>query len=449
MRRRPPLLLIALALAAALGGAVLSLLPADRAQAPQFVLLLLLAGGSVAFAILWRAECVRVEAETAARAEAARQEAARHAAKLRADMLATAAHEVRTPLAGILGLLDLVLGGPSLPRAVRGDAVAARQAAADLMLLLRDLIEVPGEESAPIASIPFRIDETMEQVVALLRARAAAQGNRLSIAVATGTHPAWLGDPARIRQILTNLTANAIRFTEAGEVRIEARETAAGALELSVSDTGAGIPADRMATLFDRFQRSEEGTGLGLSICRDLAARMGGTIGVTSAPGRGSVFAVTLPLPRVPDGEVVPLEEAAPAAKGPPPAIRPGPPVLVVDDVPVNRRLLGHVLERAGYAHEGAGDAAAALDLLGSRPYAAILMDLHMPAVDGLEATRRIRALPGPAALTPIIAVTAEGGTETRRRAREAGMNGFLIKPVSLADLSAVLAEAIAERAAR
>jgi CheY-like chemotaxis protein len=123
--------------------------------------------------------------------------------------------------------------------------------------------------------------------------------------------------------------------------------------------------------------------------------------------------------------------------------------VLVVDDVPVNRRLLGHVLERAGYAHEGAGDAAAALDLLGSRPYAAILMDLHMPAVDGLEATRRIRALPGPAALTPIIAVTAEGGTETRRRAREAGMNGFLIKLVSLADLSAVLAEAIAERAAR
>ena len=302
MRRRPPLLLIALALAAALGGAVLSLLPADRAQAPQFVLLLLLAGGSIAFAILWRAECVRVEAETAARAEAARQEAARHAAKLRADMLATAAHEVRTPLAGILGLLDLVLGGPSLPRAVRGDAVAARQAAADLMLLLRDLIEVPGEESAPIASIPFRIDETMEQVVALLRARAAAQGNRLSIAVATGTHPAWLGDPARIRQILTNLTANAIRFTEAGEVRIEARETAAGALELSVSDTGAGIPADRMATLFDRFQRSEEGTGLGLSICRDLAARMGGTIGVTSAPGRGSVFAVTLPLPRVRHG---------------------------------------------------------------------------------------------------------------------------------------------------
>lgn len=449
MRRLAPLPLIALAVAGVLGAAVLSQQPADRAQAPLLLLVLLLAGAAAGFALLWRAECARVEAEAATRAEAARQDAARQAAKLRADMLATAAHEVRTPLAGILGLLDLVLGGPSLPRAVRGDAIAARQAAADLMLLLRDLIEVPGEDAAPIASIPFRIDETMEQVIALLRARAAAQGNRLSIAVAAGTHPAWLGDPARLRQILTNLAANAIRFTEGGEVRIEARETAAGALELSVSDTGTGIPADRMATLFDRFQRSEDGTGLGLSICRDLAARMGGTIAVTSAPGRGSNFTVTLPLPRIPDGEVVPLEEAAPAAKGPPPAIRPGPPVLVVDDVAVNRRLLGHVLERAGYTHEGAGDAAAALDLLRARPYAAVLMDLHMPEVDGLEATRRLRALPDPAGLTPVIAVTAEGGTETRRAAREAGMNGFLIKPVSLADLSAVLAEAIAERAAR
>jgi signal transduction histidine kinase/CheY-like chemotaxis protein len=432
-----------------LGAAVLSHLPAERAQWPLLTLVIILAGVALVAAVLWRGEVARAETEAASRAAAAKAETEQHAAKLHADMLATAAHEIRTPLGGVLGLLDLVLGGTGLSRAARADTQAARQAASDLMLLLRDLIEVPGEVKAPLASDPFRIDETMDQVVALLRARAAAHGNRLAVAIATGTHPAWRGDAARIRQILTNLAANAIRFTEGGEVRIEARETAAGLLQLSVSDTGAGIATDRMATLFDRFQRSEQGTGLGLSICRDLAARMGGGIAVTSAPGRGSLFTVTLPLPRVADEEVVPPEQAAPAPAPPSPSRRPGPPVLVVDDVPVNRRLLGHVLDRAGWGHEEAGDAATALTLVQSRPYAAVLMDLQMPDVDGLEATRRLRALSGPAGRLPVIAVTAQGGEDVRTLAEAAGMDAFLVKPVSAADLTAVITRALANRARR
>ncbi|WP_092953741.1 ATP-binding protein [Falsiroseomonas stagni] len=430
-----------------LGAAVLSHLPAERAQWPLLTLVIILAGVALVAAVLWRGEVARAETEAASRAAVAKAETEQHAAKLHADMLATAAHEIRTPLGGVLGLLDLVLGGTGLSRAARADAMAARQAASDLMLLLRDLIEVPGEVKAPLASDPFRIDETMDQVVALLRARAAAHGNRLAVAIATGTHPAWRGDAARIRQILTNLAANAIRFTEGGEVRIEARETAAGLLQLSVSDTGAGIATDRMATLFDRFQRSEQGTGLGLSICRDLAARMGGGIAVTSAPGRGSLFTVTLPLLRVADEEVVPPEHAAPVPTLPSPARRPGPPVLVVDDVPVNRRLLGHVLDRAGWGHEEAGDAATALTLVQSRPYAAVLMDLQMPEVDGLEATRRLRALSGPAGRLPVIAVTAQGGEDVRAQAEAAGMDAFLVKPVSAADLTAVITRALANRA--
>ncbi len=429
------------------GGALLSNLPAERAQAPMLALIIVMGGMALVAAVLWRAEVTRGEAAAEARVAAAKAETEQHAAKLHADMLATAAHEVRTPLSGVLGLLDLVLGGTGLSRAARADTLAARQAAADLMLLLRDLIEVPGEVKAPLASDPFRIDETMDQVVALLRARAVAHGNRLAVAIATGTHAAWRGDPARIRQILTNLAANAIRFTEGGEVRIEARETAAGHLQLSVSDTGAGIASDRMATLFDRFQRSEQGTGLGLSICRDLAARMGGGIAVTSAPGRGSVFTVTLPLTRVADEEVAPPEAPAPPLAPPSPPRRPGPPVLVVDDVPVNRRLLGHVLDRAGWGHEEAGDAMAAIALVQTRPYAAVLMDLQMPEVDGLEATRRLRALPGPAGRLPVIAVTAQGGDDVRAQAEAAGMDAFLVKPVSAADLTAVITRALSNRA--
>ncbi len=413
---------------------------------PVLVLLLLMAATALVGAVLWRHEASRIAAEAATRAEAARQAADLLARRLRTETLATAAHEVRTPLAGVIGLLDQVLGGQGLARPARADVTAARQSASDLMLLLRDLIEVPGEEPAPLAELPFRIDETMEQVVVLLRARAVARGNQLAVAIATGTHPTWRGDAARLRQILTNLAANAIRFTEGGQVRIEARESAAGALELSVSDTGQGIPPARLATLFDRYQESEGGTGLGLSICRDIAARMGGAIAVQSAPGRGSVFTVTLPLPRA-------AAEDMDGAAAPPTPARMAPrrataPVLVVDDVPVNRRLLGAQLEKVGHTHEEAADAATAVAMAQSRPYVAVLMDLHMPVVDGLEATRRLRALPGPAGRLPIIAVTAEGGTQTRTAAQAAGMDGFLLKPVSLPDLSSALQKAIAARAA-
>jgi len=452
--------------------AALSVVMADWVWRVDQRLLLTLFGGLAlcqltAAALVLRGVRRRDAAAREAAAASAEAIAARNALVHRqSEMLAIAAHEVRTPLGGVLGLLDLVLASPSLPPVARQDAGAARQAAGDLMLLLRDMIEAPADARPDEL---FRIDDLMEQVVALLRGRAAQQGTTLATAVAPGTPPAWIGDPLRLRQILTNLVANAIRFTVGGVVRIEAREGPARGLEVAVSDTGKGIAPERLAKMFDRFQPSEGGTGLGLSICRDLAARMGGTVTVNSAPGRGSLFSVALPLRQVPPAEVAGVHPAparltqdpasltqdpaglvqAPARMVPAPArLAPAPamplpigglPVLVVDDVAANRRLLGVVLERAGHAHQGAASAVEALQMLAAGPYRAVLMDLQMPGMDGFEATRRIRALPGAAGSVPVLAVTAQDSLESRAAATASGMNGYLPKPVGLAELAAAL----------
>jgi len=452
--------------------AALSVVMADWVWRVDQRLLLTLFGGLAlcqltAAALVLRGVRRRDAAAREAAAASAEAIAARNALVHRqSEMLAIAAHEVRTPLGGVLGLLDLVLASPSLPPVARQDAGAARQAAGDLMLLLRDMIEAPADARPDEL---FRIDDLMEQVVALLRGRAAQQGTTLATAVAPGTPPAWIGDPLRLRQILTNLVANAIRFTVGGVVRIEAREGPAHGLEVAVSDTGKGIAPERLAKMFDRFQPSEGGTGLGLSICRDLAARMGGTVTVNSAPGRGSLFSVALPLRQVPPAEVAGVHPAparltqdpasltqdpaglvqAPARMVPAPArLAPAPamplpigglPVLVVDDVAANRRLLGVVLERAGHAHQGAASAVEALQMLAAGPYRAVLMDLQMPGMDGFEATRRIRALPGAAGSVPVLAVTAQDSLESRAAATASGMNGYLPKPVGLAELAAAL----------
>lgn len=430
---------------ALIGALALAVVPAGF-----WLLAPLLAQAAMAFFVLtlWRRDAREAAVRAARDAEAVRVATEAADAERSAALLATAAHEIRTPLAGVIGLLDLVLAA-QLPRGARTDALAARQAADDLAMLLRDLIEVPAGTAAPQAAEPFRIDEVMEQVVGLLRARASVQDNHLATAVAAGTPPAWIGDSARLRQILTNLVANALRFTSGGEVRIEARENAAGALELSVSDTGKGMAPERLDQLFHRFGVSEGGTGLGLAICRELAARMGGAIAVRSAPGRGTVFTVTLPLPHAP-AEPPEVAPPPPRRRVPEPVAPPAPagalPVLVVDDVPVNRRLLGVMLERLGLPFEEAESAAAALAKATTRRYAAVLMDLEMPEVDGLEATRRLRALPGEAGRVLVIAVTAHAGEALRAATAAAGMNGHLVKPVGAAELAAELTRIARDR---
>jgi CheY-like chemotaxis protein len=319
------------------------------------------------------------------------------------------------------------------------------EAVRDLVQLLRDLVEMPDGEHMPLVARPFRIEAVTRDVAQLLHARAAGAGIALTVTIAPGTSPAWCGDLQRLRQILVQLVANGLRATERGEVRLDVRETPAGALELRVSDTGRGMAPGRLEHLFDPLGGPEGGSSLGLAVCRDLARRMGGDIAVQTAPGQGSTFTITLPLAKASPGDA----DAAAAIPGPPPP-RPAmaaagrAPVLVVDDVAVNRRLLATVLARAGFTHEEAADGETALAMIAARDFSAVLMDIEMPGMDGMETTRRLRAMPGAAATLPVIAVTAHRNADGAARARAAGMGHYLVKPVAAAELASVLASVLA-----
>ena len=338
-----------------------------------------------------------------------------------ASRLAATAQDIATPLGGVLSLLDLMLGAPGLPREARADAAVARQAVGDLMLLLRDLDGAQDGAPPPLAEAPFRVDEVMEHVVALLQGRAVQRGGTLATAVAIGTPALWIGDAARLRQALIVLVARAVQASEGGTVQVQARASAAGMLEIGVSQIGT-------------LARQEDGAMPGLSMARDIVARMGGTFSTISAPGSGSLITLALPLPLAFPQALSKAAEAQPAETRA--AV---PVVLVIDDVAVNRLLLGTMLERTGFAHEGADGAESALAMLRARSFAAVLMDLEMPDIDGLEATRLLRALPAPAGRVPVLAVTAQDTAESRAAAAEAGMDGYLVKPIGAEQLAASL----------
>lgn len=399
-------------------------------------------GIAVAAAALHARRQREAAAERELRDAAARRAAAEEAERSRARLIATAAHEIRTPLNGIAALLEGSLAAPALPREARDTTEKAIEGVRDLVQLLRDLVEMPDGEHLPLLTRPFRLDEALRDVVKLLSARASGAGLELSLVIAPGTSPGWRGDAGRLRQILVQLVANGLRATTRGGVKVEAAETAHGLLEIRVTDTGRGIPAERIGRLFEPLGGPEGGSSLGLAVCRDLVRRMGGDIAVASTVGHGSVFTVTLPLAKASEGDIEAVEILpAPAPRRALPASSAGT-VLVVDDVAVNRRLLGTVLTRIGFAIEEAANGETALALLAAGTYVAVLMDVEMPGMDGLETTRRLRALPGPAARLPVIAVTAHRSQEGEAACRAAGMDHYLVKPVAAADLSAILSRA-------
>lgn len=453
MSERPPLqprLLLLTILGPAALGLLAALLPARLGlPAPGGFLVLLavialqcgIAAAALALAARRRGES---EAELEVRAAALRRAAAEEAERGRARLIATAAHEIRTPLNGIAAMLEGALATPGLPRDARDSAEKAVEGVRDLVQLLRDLVEMPDGEHLPLISRPFRLEDALQDVVKLLTARAAAAGLDLSFAIAPGTAPAWRGDAGRLRQILVQLVANGLRATTRGGVKVDASQTAHGLLELRVTDTGRGIPTERIGRLFEPLGGPEGGSSLGLAVCRDLVRRMGGDIAVASTVGHGSVFTVTLPLARASLSDVEALGLATAAAPRRLPLAGPAAgTVLVVDDVAVNRRLLGTVLARLGYATEEAADGETALALAAAGDHVAVLMDVEMPGMDGLETTRRLRALPGPAGRLAVIAVTAHRSQEGEAACRAAGMDHYLVKPVAAADLAAILARTV------
>jgi len=360
-------------------------------------------------------------------------------------------HELRTPLNGVLGMLDLLLDSP-LPPAQREQLRTAQQSSAHLLSILNDLLDLSALDAGQIRLQPEPVD-----VAALVRQchgslRALGEGKNLHLPLSLGPDlpPCVLTDPKRVRQVVLNLLGNAIKFTPSGSVAValDCRQHRGLAhWTLTVRDTGIGIDPALHEQIFQRFAQADRsstrpqgGNGLGLEISRTLAQMLGGDIALCSALGQGSVFSFTWVAPLCTDAaslqacreQAATLAEQAqaiPCAPAPPPEGR-GRSVLVAEDHPVNRQFLALLLERMGLQPTFAENGLQALDLAARHDFDWVLMDIHMPEMDGLACARAIRQLPGARGRVPIIAVTADVMNEAGEQALAAGMDAFLSKPL-------------------
>ena len=395
---------------------------------------------------------------------------AEQASRTKSAFLANMSHELRTPFNGLLGMMSL-LDRSELTEQQHEYLGIARQSGEHLLAILNDVLDFSKMESGRLMLVTSPIDlrQTVNEVQALMAPQAHGKGLVFEVDVAADLHPVVLADAQRVKQILFNLIGNAIKFTDTGRVRLQAERchTPRGqpATRFRISDTGIGMGEDTLARLFRRFSQGDEsisrrfgGTGLGLEISRTLAELMEGQIAVTSQLGQGSEFTVVLPLPELDASSLVVAApastdpgHASPAAdlsahagSAPPPGSLN---VLVVDDHPVNRKFMQVLLERLGHRVALATQGAEAVSIVSQQACDLVLMDLHMPVMDGLAAARAIRALPLPHSRVLIVALTADAFAESRERVRQAGMDDFLAKPVQLHDVEEVLRKHFGARA--
>ena len=378
----------------------------------------------------------------------ARAQAADRLARQRSEILAVVAHEIRTPLTGVIGFAELLAAAP-LPAEHHAAAETVLQSGQVLLAVVNDLLDLARLDAGKISieSIPFAPEAVLRHALTLAQALAAEKGLAMRLEAAPDLPLMATGDPTRLRQVVGNLLANAVKFTPSGGVTLRARVLrptgACGTLlRVEIVDSGIGVPPEALGRLFTMFEQADSGTarrfggtGLGLAICKRLVEAMQGRIGAESEPGEGSCFWFELPLGPAP--ALVPASaEFRTAAGGDPPAPRRA----------GGRRRRPQPRPGAGASGAGghavtlAADGAAAVEAAAGQGFDLILMDVHMPVMDGITAARRIRASGGPNAATPIIALTADVTKDLRPRLREAGIEGFLTKPAGRAALLAAVA---------